>query len=196
MQPIEHRPRAAPVAAPTTPAGAADGELTLRALSGDRDARDALAERLRFVPRMLSVLNRRRGSPLDSHALEDLSQDTVALVWSRLHTFTGGCALETWLYSFCVNTVANALRKRDNRARLAPEPGAQQSTPAPLHDDVHAALARLAPEAAEVIRLRFFEESSFSDIAVRTRHPLPTVKAWFYRGLKRLARELHDEGAR
>jgi RNA polymerase sigma-70 factor (ECF subfamily) len=194
MHPIVDPSQAAAAATPVTPTGAAaDGELTRRALAGDREARHELAERMRFVPRLLAVLNRRRGSRLDRHELEDLSQDTVALVWSRLDTFTGGSMLETWLYSYCVNMLANALRKRMSRSQFVPEPiGEDSPPPPPLHDDVHAAMERLTPHAAQVIRLRFFEEFSFPEIATRVRHPLPTVKAWFYRGMKRLAKELGD----
>ena len=41
-----------------------DRELLLRAEGGDRTALDLVADRLRCVPRILAVLNRRRGAQL------------------------------------------------------------------------------------------------------------------------------------
>jgi RNA polymerase sigma-70 factor (ECF subfamily) len=60
---------------------------------------------------------------------------------------------------------------------------------------VHAALGRLAPDAREVLVLRFQEDMDLNDIAEVTGAPLSTVKSRLYRGLETLRGLLPEEAA-
>ena len=63
------------------------------------------------------------------------------------------------------------------------------------HEEVHRALARLAPEDAEVLRLRQFEDLSFAEVAERMGLESPdTARMRFHRALPRLARALDEAG--
>lgn len=164
---------------------------------------DVFAERMKIIPRVLNLQNRRRGALLDEQEIEDLAQDTMALVWSKLDVFAGQSSLESWVYPFCLNTMANAVRKKVRRTPAlelqADEPQADAPAAAASdrlgYDEVHAALARLGPPRADVIRLKYFDGLTFAEIARRLSVPLDTAKTWYYRGLQFLKEQL-QAGAR
>ncbi|MFG0315961.1 MAG: RNA polymerase sigma factor [Planctomycetota bacterium JB042] len=169
-----------------------DLALARGALAGDAASLAAFEGRLRFVPRVLVVLNRRLGGEAGGPDLEDVAQDVVTRVWAKLSDYSGQARLETWIYPFCVNVLRNARRKvvRQARGRLdaerVPEPAEEAATPASDHAHVHEALERLGPPGADVVRQRLFEERSFPEIAERMEVPVATAKTWFYRGLESL----------
>lgn len=169
-----------------------DLALVRGAVAGDAGALARLEERLRFVPRVLAVLNRRFGRALTDHDLEDVAQDAVIVIWTKLREYSGQARLETWLYPFCVNVLRNAGRKKQRRTRRqvdesrVPEAGVEAPRPASDFAHVHRALDRLGPPASDIVRQRVFEERSFPEIAARMSVPVATVKTWFYRGVESL----------
>src|SRR5262245_47547866 len=80
----------------------ADLSLVRGVHRGDPDASRRFIDRMRCIPKILSVLNARSGRPLDGHDLRDLTQDTLMAVWKKLDRFEGRASLETWAYRFCV----------------------------------------------------------------------------------------------
>ncbi len=170
-----------------------DLALAQAALQRDSRAVDELAERLRYVPRLLSAINRRRGHILDDHEIADLVQDTLALIWTKLEDYAGTAALKTWVHPFCIHVFSNALRKKLRRAAVVIADGDDRIVTAlatsiePLqHDEVHVALNRLRASQADVIRLKYFEGLTFQEIALRFDVPVDTVKTRCYRGLRTL----------
>ncbi len=171
------------------------------AIDGSRDARAALATRLKVIGRIVTVLNRRHSGLLSAHDLEDVIQDTVAAVLSKLATFRGECALETWVYSFCVNVFQNARRKHQRRRRKESFDGAEMEDETWPEDRTHereaieSSLLRVGPPASEVIRERVFLGWTFAEIGSRRNVAEATIKTWYYRGIKELGALLAKDQA-
>src|SRR5262245_15499998 len=150
----------------------ADLEIVRDFLDNPGGAADPLLARLRIVPRILAVLNLRRGSRLDDHELADLAQDVFLLVLRKLDSFFGnGGSLDGWLYRICEFELLNSLRKRRRSPVLLDEvpPAAEPAVADPGGDEgqVAQALQRLGGYEAEIIRLRLQEELAFEEIAAR-----------------------------
>lgn len=164
-------------------------------MEGDREAQEALVERMRCVGRILAVRNARLGRPLTDDELADLAQETLLRAWSKIGDFAGRAALETWLYSFCYYELMNRVREKSRRPRSLSEleehgfdPAA---TPAPIVDtELAHHLRHLAPREAEVIRLCHVERLSFPSIGEQLGISRSSVKTHYYRAIEKLRRVL------
>ena len=89
--------------------------------------------------------------------------------------------------------------RRQAEARAEPEPAGSPPDPASaavrgqLGQRVRAALEQLSPQQRQVIEIAYFEGQSQSEIAVRLKAPLGTVKSWTRQGLTRLRELLPQE---
>ena len=174
----------------------ADLELARSALAGDPASRDALAERLRCVPRFLAVRNAALGRPLRDEDLADLAQDVLVLLWTKLPGYAGRGSLETWTYRFCVLEILNRLRslRRGPRVREALAPDAPDDDPSVEYDaaagiaeeETEALLRHLSAREAEVVRLRHFAGLEADEVAARLELSLSSVKTYYYRALEKL----------
>lgn len=186
----------------------ADLALVRRVLTGDEVAFAALRQRLARLPAMLRHQDARLGRPLNETELEDVLRDTVAALWAKLATFEGRASLETWMYRFAALELLKAVQRKCRAPQIledpwsAPDPAGDESgaqEPAFDRAELEDGLAALTSGAAEVIRLRHFDELGFEQIAARVGLPLNTVKARYYRGLARLKeileRRRRKEGA-
>ncbi|MGH2949816.1 MAG: RNA polymerase sigma factor [Solirubrobacteraceae bacterium] len=104
---------------------------------------------------------------------------------------------KTWLYAIALNVW------RDHARRAAAEGRALERTGTPadaLHDprveslgereELHRALATLAPEEREAIALRFGAELTVPEMAKLLGEPLTTVEGRVYRALRKLRERL------
>lgn len=98
---------------------------------GDAAALEVFVRRMACVRLILAVQNARVGRMLAPSQFDDVTHETLALVWRRPDTFEGRLTLETWVYRFCLNTPMNALR-REQRARRREELSDQTADPARL----------------------------------------------------------------
>lgn len=172
-----------------------DLALVRRVLSGDELAFEALRQRLARLPAMLRHQNARIGRPLNETELEDVVRDTVFALWTKLATFEGRASLETWMYRFAALELLKAVQRKCRAPQSLEDPWSapdtsseetRESEPDFDRAELEAGLASLTLGAAEVIRLRHFDELPFEEIAARAQLPLNTVKARYYRGLARL----------
>ncbi len=190
MEPELHSP------AETAPLRRDDLELVRQALAGSTAAQERLSERLTCVTRILGALDRRLGGGLRPEEVADLSQEVLVRVWSKLGTYLGRAALETWVHRFCFLELRNWLRKsrRQDAGRspewLAEEPSAEPEASAEDYELLLRALDTLQPPAAAVMRLKHFEDLTFEEIGARLRIPVSTAKTSYYRGLLLLRRRL------
>lgn len=168
-----------------------------RAQAGDARATETVLERLACVPAMLRSRHRRLGAPLGADELEDVEQETLTALWTKLGLFNGIASLETWAYRFAMNELLRAADRKLRRARLRPEDRDARldeleapvaTEPGEEHLALELALGRLPPAVADVIRARHFDDRSFEDLARVSREPVSTVKARYYRGLCELKR--------
>ncbi len=171
-----------------------DLELVREVIAGRSDALERFIHRMDCVPLILANRNARFDYPLRAGELADLAQDTLAVIWSRLSTYAGEAALESWVYAYCIRSLMNAIRSKSSR-RLSPipeqlgEPGSNGRSLEKLYQRaelVHRNLERLQEQQARVIRLRHFEALGFEEIAARLSSSVAAVKSQYQRGLEHL----------
>jgi RNA polymerase sigma-70 factor (ECF subfamily) len=167
----------------------AERRLAARLRTGDPDA---LAEVHRTYGGM--VLGYLRGALRDAAAAEDVHQEVFLEVWRRGSGYDPDRAsLGTWIMLIARSRAIDHLRRRipeplDPHAQGAAEPEDPAASPELLVERwamaVH--LARLPADEARILRMRFHEGLSQTEIAERTGIPLGTVKTYMVRGLRRL----------
>jgi RNA polymerase sigma factor (sigma-70 family) len=84
-----------------------DGDLVLRAQSGDREALDQLL--IRHQPWVLNIAIRMLGRRAEA---EDATQDILIRALKSLHTFRGDSKFRTWLYRIAANHLLNVRKQR------------------------------------------------------------------------------------
>jgi RNA polymerase sigma-70 factor, ECF subfamily len=154
-------------------------------------------QRMLCVPRMLGALNRRRARPLQDHDLSDLVQDTILIVLRKLHEFRAVVQLEGWLYRLCYLEFLNAVRRRARQREQAVELGELPITTGPDHtghdhDDLYLALEELGGAEAEVIRMKYFTDLSYQEIAELLAEPANTIKTRYHRAMTKLTERLNN----
>lgn len=178
-----------------------DLNLVARALAMDTLSIEALCRRMQCIPRILRAHNRRLGSPMNEHEVEDAAQDSLMIIWRKLPTFHGESPLEAWVYRICIFEFMNCLRKNSRRRRTEARPledlGTEVAAPAAetpwKFEPLQRALDRLPPEEAAVVRAKHFDSITLDQIAQQTGTPSSTIKSRYYRALSRLERELDSE---
>ncbi|MEW6742034.1 MAG: sigma-70 family RNA polymerase sigma factor [Planctomycetota bacterium] len=167
-----------------------DLTLSRSARRGDRAARDAFALRLQCVPAMLAAINSRLGYPLRPDELDDLVQDALAAIWSKIGTYEGRASLESWIYPFCLLETMSTLRRRKRRPDLVENLDERRANPGPASpedfEDVYRGLERLSAPQGDVVRLRHFAQLTFDEMAHCLGLSINTVKTRYYRGLAQL----------
>lgn len=178
----------------------ADLELVRRARRGEERSVAELIERLRCVPRMLSVKNRQLGHPLRDEELSDLAQQVLVAVWAKLSRFEGRATLETWVYRFCFLEFMHQLR-RDRRVPvpsgdlqqdLGERAAETETSGAHEAEEIYKGLEALKQEDAQIVRWRSLDDESFEAIARRLDLPTNTVKTKYYRALLKLRSRLES----
>jgi len=183
-----------------------DAALLARAQSGDRGAFGLLVERHH---RSLAAILRPSCGP--AVAIEDLLQEVFARTLTHVAGFRSDASFLTWATSIGLHLASDWRRTADRRRRLAPtvdiadaEPPSRTDAGAlaavETRDDVERARRALdtLPEPMRVaVTLRIVEDESYEEIAARMKAPMPRVRQWVCRGLKRLRETLEErhEGA-
>jgi RNA polymerase sigma-70 factor, ECF subfamily len=164
---------------------------------------DALAEIHRTYGR--AVLGYLRGALGDAATAEDVHQEVFLEVWRRGPSFDPARgSLGGWIMLIARSRAIDHLRRRIPEPVDPAGPGGAAMRQAEDHDASPDALverwrmamlvARLPDEEARVLRMRFHEGLSQSEIAGRTGIPIGTVKTYMVRGLRRLRDMIEDGG--
>ena len=135
--------------------------------------------------------------------VEDVYQEVFLVVHRRLHTFSGQCALTTWLYEICFRVAAGYRRKAHfRREELIPDwSKVDAAGPAAASPERQLQAARQAKQLEQILdtlpleyRVVFvmfeLEGMSSEQIAESVGVPLGTVYSRLYRARKRFARAL------
>lgn len=175
-----------------------DLALVRAALAGQEPARARFAERMRCVPRVLAILNRRCAGSLAAEDLHDLAQEALLQIWQRLETFEARATLETWTERFCFHLFMNRLRsRRRERSRNTAVPQdelvAERGHAPALDEGLLRALEELGPPEADILRLKHFDELTFEEIGTLLGISPNTAKTQYYRGLRWLRQRLETE---
>ena len=174
-----------------------DTELMRRAQAEDSEAFSVLVERYQQPLLRVARSRTRRADWAD-----ELVQETLMAAYRGRRTFDRRFSFRTWLWTILLNHCkAHAARRcRQPRVELladasdgAEHPAAKTDTPfaalwrkerAALLDEL---LARLTPAQADALRLRFFADLKFQEIADTMGCSLLTAKNRVRSGLLRLA---------
>ena len=173
-----------------------DLTLVRRVLDGDDVALAAFARRMTCVPRMVAALNKRMSGTLSAEEVNDVSQDVLVLIWSKLETYGGRAALESWAHRFAFLELKNHMRRKERSRRMESAdlddlPGelAEQVSPE-AYEFLVDSLEELGPPACDVIRLRHYDDLTFDEIGERLRMPGNTAKTHYHRSLVKLRQRL------
>jgi RNA polymerase sigma-70 factor (ECF subfamily) len=138
------------------------------------DRADDDARRSRFeavAAEVVEPVRRFLARRTDPDTADDVLADTLLVVWRRLDDVPAGEEALPWAYAVARNALANAERGARRQRRLAhritvTDPPAETApTEAEPDDRVAAALERLRPDEAELLRLWAWEQLGPTEIA-------------------------------
>lgn len=159
------------------------------------DAHRLIVDQIPHLRRYASALLR------DRDMADDLVQDCLTRAVDRLHLWTPGTNMRSWLFTILHNLHVNAARRR---TRQPDSVGLEQSheglraTP-PEQDaglavrDIDQALEQLAEDQRQAVLLVGLEELSYSDAAEVLDVPIGTLMSRLYRGRQRLREILEQD---
>lgn len=167
-----------------------DKRLIALALDGDHTAFEHLFNRYREAIRQLLI--QRAGSESDA---DDLLQETFIKVYLHLDRYKQDYTFGQWVYTIARNTFIDYVRRRqddlpiDERfsAPASPAPNPEESViRLQQRDQIEHYLEALTPRYRQLIRMRFFEEYSYEEIAEKLTLPMGTVKTQIHRARERM----------
>ena len=176
---------------------AEDRRLVELALGGDDTAFEYLFNRYRDAIHRLFV--QRLGGVNDA---DDLLQETFVKVYINLGSYRTDYTFGQWVYTIARNTFIDFMRKRQDDLpideRFASPPA---SGPTPEESvsrlqqrtQIEHYLERLAPRYRQLVRMRFFDEYSYEEIAAKLALPLGTVKTQIHRAREQMCRMIKKE---
>jgi RNA polymerase sigma-70 factor (ECF subfamily) len=171
------------------------GEASLVARLQEEDETAIAAFEERYGRALTGFL---RDSLPDPGTAEEVRQQVLTEIWRRGGDYDPGrSSVLTWALMIARSRAADERRRR----RPAPvDPMTIDEAAEDVELDglldrwrVAALLERIPPGEAAVLRMRFYEGRSQSEIAARTGSPLGTVKTRMVRGLARLRELIREE---
>ena len=145
-----------------------------------------------YSTRCYGYFYRLTGNTADSN---DLLGELFLKLVEKIRSFRGG-SFEKWLFTVASNIFHDFLRQKYQRKKLLDRKVEQAGSDTPSHgpdaellDRLGEKLARLDPDTAELLMLRFYGRLSFKELAEMRSEPIGTTLSKVHRGLKKL-REL------
>lgn len=174
--------------------GLSDNDIISSVLAGDRDAYARIVER--YQSYVFTLVLRFTRSREDA---EELSQDIFVKAYRALANFKGESKFSTWLYTIVNTTCITFLRKKrldmkslDDEQVFATADNMDSGASANQVETksrmamVNLAIAKLAPDDAEVLTLFYKAEQSLDEIAAILRIETNTAKVRLHRARTRL----------
>lgn len=137
---------------------------------------------------------------------EDLTMEVLAKAFRNLASYHPGFAFSTWLFRIATNHCIDFIRRKRLRTQSLQAPitsggeefawdVADRHTPDPQEaiirrqriEFVQQLVTRLPAKYEKMVRLRYFEELSYVEIAAELQVPLSTVKGQLFRARELLA---------
>lgn len=178
-------------------AATAEAQLVARMRMGDRRAFEQLYRE--HHPRLWRFLNKLLRRP---HLIDEVLNDTMMVVWSRIDDFAGNSRLSTWMFGIAYRQAMNALRRLDepveqaddDRAADLDDAGPEQSAGRMWsHQALNTAMAALSPVHRAVVTLTYEQELGYREIADIMDCPVDTVKTRMFHARRQLRRSLSGE---
>ncbi|MGG7566789.1 RNA polymerase sigma factor [Rhodovulum sp. DZ06] len=179
------------------PGDADDRLLLARIARGDKAAMRALYERHHDA--LFAFARLRAG---DEAAAADAVQDAMLEVWRKAGAFSGRSAARTWIFAIARNKLVDRARRSGRLSFTDETPERADEAPGPAAvleaaqdaARVRACLARLTEAQRAAVRLAFFEDLPYPDVAAREGVPVGTVKTRIHHAKKALMRCLGRPG--
>lgn len=181
-------------------ASATDGELTAALVAGEVCALDELDRRYRPALLRLAV------SRLGAERGEDAVQETFLCVLKSIGSYDSRFSFRTWLWTILLNQIRRQLQRQAKRPLWFwggnPEtPATHFSGPSEQllarerNEQLSALLSQLPEHQADALRLRFFGELKFQEIADSLGCSVSAAKHRVQQGLLQLSTWLAAESA-
>jgi RNA polymerase sigma-70 factor (ECF subfamily) len=177
----------------TRTVGRHDADLLSSAAAGDEIAfRRIIAEYHEDVRRVCCAIAG------DDGIADEAAQAAWVIAWRKLGKVRGPAQLRPWLMSVAVKEVKQLLRKRKRRAEVEVAaaatrvPGGVDPATDAAALDLHAALARLAPDDAALLALRYVAGFDSNELALATGISPSGTRSRIERLLKKLREDLSD----
>lgn len=133
--------------------------------------------------------------------VEEVLNDTMLVVWSRIDSFNGNSRFSTWMYGIAYRQGLSALRRVDepvegheadlvDTVECGPEYAAGRER---SRQTLTAALAQLSPTHRAVVELTYYQEFGYSEIADIMSCPVDTVKTRMFHARRHLRRLLSGQ---
>lgn len=178
---------------PRSPNQRREQDWVRAARNGDREAQAAIIRRYQKPVFHLCV------QLVNAREAEDLAQEALTRVLSKLDTFKGNSDLGTWIYRITTNI---CLTHRRRRAR-SPFVGNSDALPEPIADPrvqrqdadvrIREALDRLSDEHRVILLLRDVRGMEYEQLAEVLEIPLGTVRSRLFRARQALRDVLETE---
>ena len=142
----------------------------------------------------------------DDTLAEEVAVDVMVAVWQGAKTFRGGSQVSTWLFGIARHKALDALRRvmRHDQRSVPLETLLEHADPddgpiaaveqRKLAEITHRALAGLSRAHQEAIRLAYYEELTYEEIAGVIGCPVNTVKSRLFKAKQQLKRNLERLG--
>lgn len=179
-----------------------DYKLVQKALKGDQSAYAELMDRYResIYFMLLKMVN-------NSDDAEDLTIEAFGKAFNRLKQYQPNYAFSTWLFKIASNNCIDFIRKERKKKSMSIDTGVTNDEGETVKLDFEASdldpeesaikaqrvktmrevVEKLKPRYRELVRLRYFKEYSYDEIAEELDLPLGTVKAQLFRAREFLA---------
>lgn len=184
-----------------------DLSLVRKATQGDSESRESLGRRMQCIPAFVRSIASERQLRWTREEVDDLSQQCAEVSWSRLPSYEGRARLETWWYGVAIRLVQARARRVSQAAKRKSEylrhlreqsrTGAVQEEPADgqsermLKEILGTLLESVGEPNGTVLRLRYFQQLSYPEIASRLHLPVGTVRSQHWRALQRAKEHWH-----
>ncbi len=183
-----------------------DLEIMRRVQSGQVEAFDLLVRRYRGP--LMSVAWSKLG---DIAWAEDVVQESLLAAFAARNTYKPQFSFRTWLWTILLNLCRRQWQRREARPRehslsenggtartgfrepLGYDSPLTQALKVERREQVHRMLARLPEAQADALRLRFFGELQFAEIADAMGSSVSGAKQRVRLGLAALSEQLRDE---
>lgn len=157
---------------------------------------------MRYQSRVYAVALKVANNQKDA---EDISQEVFLQLYRSLSSFNGDSSFSTWIYRITMNKALDFKRKNEKIKEkesdhnlstipestiLSPEEALIKNLDKEL---IHSYLIELPEAYSDVLKLYYFEELTYGEIALKLNVAVKTVESRLYRA-KRIIKEKHKGG--
>lgn len=130
--------------------------------------------------------------------VEEVVNDTMMVVWQKADSFNGASKLSTWMFAIAYRKAMRAMRRQDEAIEDQQSESRPSLNPSPEEEASHTRAGALLADAMQslsedhrtVVRLTYFHEMDYREIATIMDCPVDTVKTRMFHARRHLRRML------